>query len=94
MCRQRIKKKIKELFHLNQIEQQDFTYLSNARSIALLKESIRFLENAIQGIEEEYPIDMVELDIRYAWEKLGEITGETYKEELLDQLFSRFCLGK
>lgn len=89
-----LKKKIKELFHLNQIEQQDFTYLSNARSIALLKESIRFLENAIQGIEEEYPIDMVELDIRYAWEKLGEITGETYKEELLDQLFSRFCLGK
>ena len=36
----------------------------------------------------------VEIDIRRAWEKLGEIIGETYTEELIDQLFSQFCLGK
>ena len=40
------------------------------------------------------PIDMIELDIRNIWEQLGEINGSTYEEELLDEMFSRFCLGK
>ena len=37
---------------------------------------------------------MVEMNIKESWNTLGEIIGETYKEELLDELFSRFCLGK
>ena len=37
---------------------------------------------------------MIEIDIKRAWKKLGEIIGETYTEELIDQLFSQFCLGK
>ena len=40
------------------------------------------------------PIDMVEIDIKDMWNILGEITGETYQDELIDQLFSQFCLGK
>ena len=47
-----------------------------------------------KGIENEVPVDMVEIDIKRCWEKLGEIIGETYTEELIDQLFSQFCLGK
>ena len=47
-----------------------------------------------KGIEENYPIDMVEIDLKDIWNLLGEIIGESYDEELLDQLFSRFCVGK
>ena len=47
-----------------------------------------------KGIKTEQPIDMIEIDLKIIWEKLGEITGETYQEELINQLFSQFCLGK
>ena len=40
------------------------------------------------------PIDMIEIDLKQVWNTLGEIIGKTYKEELIDQLFSQFCLGK
>lgn len=89
-----LKNKIVELFNLNELEQQDFTYLSNVRQISLAKEANNILEEVEKGIEEEVPVDMIEIDIKRAWEKLGEIIGETYTEELIDQLFSQFCLGK
>ena len=48
----------------------------------------------INEIENNSPIDIVEFSLKDAWNTLGEIIGETYTEELLDELFSRFCLGK
>ena len=54
----------------------------------------QILKEVDNGIENEVPVDMIEIDIKRAWEKLGEIIGETYTEELIDQLFSQFCLGK
>ena len=86
--------KIKELFNLEKLETSDLTYLSNARSISLLKKSLNNISNAIDNIDNNDPIDIVELEIKNAWSTLGEIIGETYTEELLDELFSRFCLGK
>ena len=89
-----LKEKIVELFNLNELEQQDYTYLSNVRQISLAKEANSILEEVDKGIENAVPVDMIEIDIKRAWEKLGEIIGETYTEELIDQLFSQFCLGK
>ena len=89
-----LKEKIVELFNLNELEQQDYTYLSNVRQISLAKETYQILKEVDNGIENEVPVDMIEIDIKRAWEKLGEIIGETYTEELIDQLFSQFCLGK
>lgn len=89
-----LKDKIVELFNLNELEQKDYTYLSNIRQISLAKEADNMLEEVEKGIEEQVPVDMIEIDIKRAWEKLGEIIGETYTEELIDQLFSQFCLGK
>ncbi len=89
-----LKEKIVELFNLNELEQQDYTYLSNVRQISLAKEANNILEEVDNGIKNEVPVDMIEIDIKRAWEKLGEIIGETYTEELIDQLFSQFCLGK
>ena len=86
--------KIKELFNLEKLEASDLTYLSNARSISLLKKSLNNISNAIDNINNNDPIDIVELELKDAWSTLGEIIGETYTDELLDELFSRFCLGK
>ena len=89
-----LKNKIKELFNLEELETEDYSYLSSARSISLLKQASIALEEVKKGVELNQPIDMVEIDLKNVWELLGEITGDTYSEELIDQLFSQFCLGK
>ena len=89
-----LKQRIIEIFNLGNLETKDLTDLSDARSIALLKKSLSYIQNAIFSIHQKEPIDIVEFSIKDAWETLGEIIGETYKEELIDELFSRFCLGK
>lgn len=86
--------KIKELFKLEQIEEQDYNYLSNTRQIVLAKQAKEKIDQSIISLEHENPIDLIELDIKNAWELLGLIIGEAYEEELIDQLFSQFCLGK
>lgn len=73
---------------------EDYKYLSNIRHIRKIEEAKAFLNNALKAIESGYPIDIVEIDIKKAWETLGEITGTYYPEDLIDELFSRFCLGK
>ena len=89
-----LKDTIKKIYNLEEIEVKDLTYLSDARSISLLKKSLEKIEDAINNIKDNSPIDMVELDLKNSWELLGEIIGETYTDELIDELFSRFCLGK
>ena len=91
---EKIKNRIRELFHLEKFENQDMTYLTNARSIALVEQALESLKEVKRGIEQNMPIDMVEIDLKKVWNLLGEITGETYQDELIDQLFSQFCLGK
>ena len=93
-CIEIIKEKIKELFNLEELNNIDLTYLSNSRSISLLNQSLEKINEIEKSLKNELPIDFIEIDLRSIWNILGEIIGETYKEELLDELFSRFCLGK
>ena len=90
----KLKGKIKEIFNLEQIEKEDMTYLTSARSIAILKQVNNNILELEKNINNNMPIDMIELDIKNIWNLLGEIIGDTYEEELIDELFSRFCLGK
>ena len=89
-----IKEKIVSLFNLDELSQNDYNGLNNLRQITLAKESKQIIREVLDAIEINTPIDMIEIDLKRAWEKLGEIIGETYTEELIDQLFSQFCLGK
>ncbi len=89
-----LKETIKKLFNLDKIEQADYTYLSTARSISLLRQSLISLDNVEQGINLGMPIDMIEIDLKNVWNILGDIIGANYSDELIDQLFSQFCLGK
>lgn len=89
-----LKNRIIELFNLGNLETDDLTYLSDARSIALLEQSLTKIDDSITSIKNNEPIDMVELSLKESWNLLGEIIGETYTDELINELFSRFCLGK
>lgn len=85
---------ISQLFFQGDIEGGDLTYVSNSRHIALLHQAKITSKEAIQALEINVPIDMVQIDITRTWEILGEILGDTVSESLIDQLFAQFCLGK
>lgn len=69
-------------------------YLGNSRQISKLHQTIESLSEALKAIEQEAYIDFVEIYLREAYNYLGEITGDTSSTSLLDELFSKFCLGK
>ncbi|WP_262559869.1 MULTISPECIES: tRNA uridine-5-carboxymethylaminomethyl(34) synthesis GTPase MnmE [unclassified Staphylococcus] len=85
---------IRDLFFDGSIQNQDMTYVSNSRHISLLKQAKQAIQDAIEAAESGIPMDMVQIDLTRTWELLGEIIGESASEELIDQLFSQFCLGK
>lgn len=85
---------IRDLFFGGEVQNQDMTYVSNSRHISLLKQARHSIQHAIDAAESGVPMDMVQIDLTRTWEILGEIIGESASDELIDQLFSQFCLGK
>ena len=89
-----LKDKIGELFDLERINNSNLEVVSSAREIGLLNEALNSIGQALNNVSSKLPVDMIAIDIKKAWDLLGEITGESYQDELLDTLFSKFCLGK
>ncbi len=89
-----LKNKIIALFDLEKINNSNLEVVSSTRVINLIKEALNHINNALQSVSASIPVDMIAIDIKAAWDLLGEITGESYQDELLDTLFSKFCLGK
>ena len=89
-----LKDKISEIFNLDDITNSDYTYISNVRQISLLKKCLEIVNDINEEVEKDTPVDLMEINIRLLWKTLGEITGNVYKDELLDEIFSKFCLGK
>ena len=79
---------------LEDIESRDFNYLSNVRHITKVKEAKNALNQVLASIELDMPVDVYAIDLTTAWRLLGEILGEHYQDDLLTELFSKFCLGK
>ncbi len=90
----KLKDKIGELFDLERINNSNLEVVSSAREIGLLNEALNNIDQALNNVSSKLPVDMIAIDIKKAWDLLGEITGESYQDELLDTLFSKFCLGK
>ncbi|MNI72602.1 tRNA modification GTPase MnmE [compost metagenome] len=90
----KLEEAISGLFFGGKLESGDLTYVSNVRHIALLKKAYKSLQDAYEAADMLIPIDMIQIDVRLAWEQLGEIIGDTAADSLLDQIFSQFCLGK
>ena len=86
--------KIKDLFLEGGLSVEHDTFLSNTRHIAKMRQVKSMLDDAAASAEAMMPVDIIEIDLKSAWEALGEIIGQSAQSELLDELFSRFCLGK
>ncbi len=68
--------------------------INNARHKNALEKAARACEDALQSLKTELPLDIIETDFKNIWDYLGEITGDTTSESLLDTIFANFCIGK
>ncbi len=85
---------IKHLFNIAKLDLNNQTYLTNARQVSLLEKALLALNSARNELLSGLPTDLVNIDITNAYNFLGEIIGADAKEDLINTLFSRFCLGK
>ena len=86
--------KIAELFNLNEISFDNEVIITNERHKNLIQMAIKNLNEAKQTLENGLPIDFVEISLKNTLENLGSITGEEASEEIINEIFARFCLGK
>lgn len=91
---ERLETKIKEVCQVSDVTNIDYTYIGNARQIAKLTQVKESLDDALRGVESNQPVDMINIDLTLAWKHLGEIIGEVSSDDLINELFSKFCLGK
>ncbi len=91
---EKLKDKISSIFDLKSIAESNYTYISNARQIALLNKSLNIVDEIENAVNNDLEVDMIEIDVKRLWETLGEITGEVGSDDLLNEIFSKFCLGK
>ena len=90
----KLKERITEKLNLSNIVNKDMSYLCNLREIDLVNKAYEALKNAQSNLDAGYSVDMIEIDLKSAWDYLGEIMGDSYEGELVDKIFSNFCLGK
>ena len=91
---QELKNKIKELFNIDKLNNNDSLYITNIRQITKIKECLNIILELENEIKNGVELDMLEMDLKNIWYNLGLIIGESYDEELLDNLFKNFCVGK
>ena len=89
-----LKQEIEKLYKLEKIKTKDQTYLSNTRQLSLAKRALEELSDAEKALKNKVPIDMIEIDLKKSLETLGEIIGLNYQDEIIDNLFKNFCVGK
>ncbi len=85
---------ILKMFKLSEIEINDGEVITNIRHKNQIRKAIDALEQAKQGLEEEMPIDIIAVSLKEALEDLSEITGENVSEDIINNIFAKFCLGK
>ena len=89
-----LKKAIIEKFELEKIVNNDMSYLSNIRQIDLINKAKEAIDTALKSEKAGMEVDIIEIDLKLAWNLLGELIGDAYTDELVDNIFSNFCLGK
>lgn len=89
-----LENEIQTLFFDGSLSSTDSTYVSNNRHINLLEQAKVSIEDAISSADIDVPVDIIQIDLIRTWELLGEVIGEDVSEQLIDKLFSQFCLGK
>lgn len=88
-----MKKTLREIFHTDMKGTSDIM-VSNTRHRDALSKALSSIRSAIEAIDNYVPLDLVSIDVNEAWSWLGEINGDTLREDLVDRIFSGFCIGK
>lgn len=89
-----LEEEIKLMFYRGDIDFNDQIYITNERHIEALEEAKEALDMVLSSIEEELPEDFYSIDMLNAYESLGSITGEAIDDDLANEIFSKFCMGK
>lgn len=89
-----LKSKIKEMFNLEKITTKDYTYLSNSRQISLITKAYQSILSAEKSLNASLPIDLIAIDLKECFDLLGQVIGISYTDEIIDNLFENFCVGK
>jgi tRNA modification GTPase len=89
-----IEEKIKELVYHGQASVSKNRMVTNIRHKDLLDKALEGVNRAINGLEDGVPIDLLSVDIKEAWRRLGQITGDVVEEDIINEIFSKFCIGK
>ena len=87
-------KAISELYQINEIEIDDGDILTNIRHKKQIDEAIRSIEEVKNTIENHMPVDIIEIYLKQVLTDLGKITGDDISEDIINEIFSKFCLGK
>lgn len=89
-----LKNEIIAKLNLKEIVNKDMSYLTNVREIDLVNKAYESLISVEENIKLGMQVDILEIDLKNVWNYLGEVIGDSYKDELIDEIFSNFCLGK
>ena len=89
-----LEKNIKDMFYSGEVEIYSDAVITNMRHKNQLIKSLENITQALEDIGANVPIDCIEVDLKNCWENLGEISGDTIGEDILDRIFSEFCIGK
>ena len=89
-----LSKKILEVTNIDIFDSLNGNYLNNNRQVDLMNKAYNSLMSAMNAINMQLDVDLIEIDLKNAFDYLGQITGEANPEELITALFTKFCLGK
>ena len=85
---------VEDLVYGGEIVQKESMMVNNVRHIELLQQAVKSLTDALHMSERREALDFIEVDVKNAYERLGEIIGETVSDDIINEVFARFCLGK
>lgn len=90
----RLEEKLREMFLSSEVEIGEDPVVTNARQKDLLIKAKENIQDALDALNMEMPVDCIEVDIKGCWENLGFITGDSIGEDIIDKIFKNFCIGK
>ncbi len=91
---EQLEEEITSMVYKGNISQKSSVMITNVRHKDALEKAIQSINDAIKGIEDHMPLDFLEVDFKNIWDYLGQVSGDTVSEDLLDTIFRDFCIGK
>ncbi|MCC5909529.1 MAG: tRNA uridine-5-carboxymethylaminomethyl(34) synthesis GTPase MnmE [Clostridiaceae bacterium] len=85
---------IEELVYKGTVRAKDSLLVTNIRHKSAVERALKSIKDSVVAIKKKMPLDFVEVDVKDAWEALGEVTGDTVAEDIIDHIFQNFCIGK